>query len=410
MIKFAHTADIHFGVENYGKIDSETGIHTRLLDFYKSLNFCIDYTINNKLDFFLFAGDAYKTASPSPTQQKLLLSCFLRLYKHNIPVVITVGNHDNPLSFGKANSLDLFDSLPVNGFHVISKPKSFVLETKSGPVQIVGIPWPTRNTISISNKYIYNSAQKITEHISKSVSKIISNFASKLNPELPAVLTGHLTVSSGIFSGSEKRAIYGTDPVLLPSELSIKPFDYIALGHLHRYQDLNNNNYPPVVYAGSIERVDFGERKEAKGFCEVNLVSKSKTDHKFIETPARPMIQLDIKLSDDPDLDQTKQIIDKVKSINIKNSILKIKYYLPENIKSNINLRSITRACEDAIYLVAVMPIQNITNRATRTNMNSDMNISQLLKNYFNTKKISPKKQLELINKTLELQDNLENS
>src|SRR5277367_160981 len=77
MIRFVHTADIHFGMENYGRIDPKTGIHSRLLDFERALNACIDHAIAQEIDFFLFAGDAYKTANPSPTQQRLLFRCFL---------------------------------------------------------------------------------------------------------------------------------------------------------------------------------------------------------------------------------------------------------------------------------------------------------------------------------------------
>ena len=91
MIRFIHTADIHFGVENYGRVDQHTGIHTRLLDFERALNACIDTAIAHKVDFFLFSGDAYKTAHPTPTQQRLLFRCFLRLYQHNIPLIIIVG-------------------------------------------------------------------------------------------------------------------------------------------------------------------------------------------------------------------------------------------------------------------------------------------------------------------------------
>ena len=259
MIRFVHTADIHFGMENYGKIDSATGIHTRLLDFARALNACIDSAIEKQVDFFLFSGDAYKTPHPSQTQQKMLFQCFLRLYKANIPIVIIIGNHDNPLSFGKANALDIFGELPLDGFHIIAKPTSFTLRTKNGPIQIVGIPWPTRNTVSITNKHLHKSAHEITEYISSAVAKIIRDLAQKLDPTIPAVLAGHLTVTNGIFSGSEKRAIYGTDPIFLPSQLAIEPFDYVALGHLHRYQNLNPKGYPAIIYSGSIERVDFGK-------------------------------------------------------------------------------------------------------------------------------------------------------
>ena len=220
MIRFIHTADIHFGVENYGKIDPETGIHTRLLDFEKALNLCIDKAISEDVDFFLFAGDAYKTATPSPTQQRLLLRCFLRLYKAKIPVILVIGNHDNPLSFGKAHALDLYNELPVDGFYVVAKPQIIPLTTKSGLVNIVGIPWPTRNTIALSDSYAHKNASEITEYISQSVAQIIQHLANQLDPSIPAVLSGHLTVSNGIFSGSEKRAVYGTDPLFLPSQLA----------------------------------------------------------------------------------------------------------------------------------------------------------------------------------------------
>ena len=147
MIRFFHTADIHFGVENYGKLDAKTGIHTRLLDFKRSLEQCVDQAIEEDIDFFLFSGDAYKTPHPTPTQQRLLMEVWFKLYKANIPVVIIVGNHDHPLSFGKTNALEVFGNLPIDGFHVFSKPGKKTLQTKNGPVQIVGIPWPTRHNL-----------------------------------------------------------------------------------------------------------------------------------------------------------------------------------------------------------------------------------------------------------------------
>ncbi len=317
-----HTADIHFGMENYGKIDAKTGIHSRLLDFERALNACIDNALELNVDFFLFSGDAYKTTNPSPTQQKLLLNCFLRLHKAGIPIVIIVGNHDNPLSFGKANTLDIFGDLPLDGFHVIAKPTSFVLVTKNGPIQIVGIPWPTRNNVAIANKHLIKSTTEIATYLAQAVGSIVQSFADHLDHSMPSVLAGHLTVSSGIFSGSEKRAIYGNDPVLLPSQLAIPPFDYVALGHLHRYQNLNPSGYPALVYAGSIERVDFGERKEDKGYCIVEISEKGKATHEFVTSPMRPFIQIEVELQSTGD--QTQQIIDALNKHDITDAIVKI--------------------------------------------------------------------------------------
>ena len=407
MIKFIHTADIHFGMENYGKIDPETGIHTRLLDFEKALNYCIDIGIKEKIDFFLFSGDAYKTANPSPTQQKLFMRCFLRLYKEGIPIVIVVGNHDNPLSFGKANSLEVFNSVPLDGFHVMSQPELLKLETKNGPIQIVGIPWPTRNTISLNKKHLLHSAEDITRYIAEAVGTLITDFAQKCDPTIPSVLASHMTVSSGIFSGSEKRAVYGNDPTLLPSQLAIEPFDYVALGHLHRYQNLNKNGYPAIVYSGSIERIDFGERKEPKGFCLVTAACK-KASYKFIEVPTRPFIQVDVKLKESEE-NQTEQILDALNKYELHNAVVKIKYYIPDNQPDSVNIGKVERACSDAHYLVGIIPIHNIATREKRRGLKVEMDLATLLDSYFEEKPAYKSKKKLLTQKALELYNQSQN-
>lgn len=401
MIKIIHTADIHFGMENYGKIDPKTGIHSRLLDFEKALNYCINFAIDEDVDLFLFPGDAYKTAHPTPTQQKLLMRCFLRLQQKGIPIVIVVGNHDNPLSFGKANSLEIFGDIPLAGFYVMSQPELLVLHTKSGPVQIVGIPWPTRNTISINKKHLQKSPDEVTTYISEAVAMIVQDFAQKLDPTIPAVLASHLTVSSGVFSGSEKRAVYGNDPVLMPSQLAIEPFDYVALGHLHRYQNLNRNGYPAIIYSGSIERIDFGERKEPKGFCVVHLERK-KTTHEFIEVPTRPFIQVEVTI-DHNNEDHTSQIINALKKYTLKDAVLKILYHVPAEHKDSVDLQVIERFCSEAHYIVGVIPLRIPTTRTKRSGANITMPLEQLLDTYFTEKPELLTKKKALIEKALSL-------
>jgi len=402
MIRFIHTADIHFGMENYGKIDHKTGIHTRLLDFEKALNSCIDVAINESIDFFLFAGDAYKTHNPSQTQQKLLFKCFLRLYKAGIPIVIVIGNHDHPLSFGKAHALDMLGEIPLDGFYVFSKPGFITLTTKSGPISIVGVPWPTRNTIAIADKHLDKSNSQLTEYISKAVAHIITDLAKTIDQTIPAVLASHITVSTGIFSGSEKRAIYGNDPMLLPSQLAIQPFDYVALGHLHRHQNLNPSGYPAVVYSGSIERIDFGERKEEKGFCLVTIAEKGKATYEFIPVATRPFIQIEVTLVSG--VSQTDQIVQEIKKYKLHNAIVKVIYHVPPGKKDLVDLKTIELSCKDAFDLIGVIPIHTCNVREKRNcALKITMNLPELLDNYFATKpELSPKRS-DLIEKTLTL-------
>jgi DNA repair protein SbcD/Mre11 len=397
MIRFIHTADTHFGVENYGKLDPKTGIHSRLLDFKYVLDFCVEKAIKQKVDFFLFCGDAYKTTNPTPTQQKLFMNCLFKLYQHNIPVILVIGNHDNPLSFGKAHSLDVFGNLPLDGFHIISKPNIITLQTKNGPIQIVGIPWPTRNTIAMADKHLFKSADEVTNYISQAVGTIIQSYAQQLDPTLPAVLAGHLTVSTGVFSGSERRAIYGNDPVLLPSQLAMKPFDYVALGHLHRHQNLNTGGYPSLVYCGSPERIDFGERSEEKGFCLVTIEEKNKTTYQFITTPARPFVQIECILRTDKN--QTDQLLDELKKHKIENAIVKIKYHVPEERKDHVDPQIIQQACSCAHHLASIIPIKKIQLRERRSDLKVDMDFTTLLGAYLDTKPELKEKKARLLEK-----------
>ena len=386
-MKFFHTADIHFGVENYGKTDPVTGIHSRLLDFKKCFEFAVNAAIEQNVDFFLLCGDAYKTAHPTPTQQKFLVQLLLRLQQANIPVVIIVGNHDHPLSFGKANALDVFSDLPLEGLHVFAKPEARTIQTKSGPVQIVGIPWPTKNNIVTQEEHRFKTNEEIARYISEKVGLIIAQLAESLDPAIPSVLASHLTVSNGIFSGSEKCAIMGTDPVFLPSQLAIKPFDYVALGHLHRYQNLNPNGYPAIVYAGSIERVDFGERKEEKGFCSVTIINNNgKRDCKFefIKTPARPMLQIELTL--EAEQDQTTQILNALALHNLEGAIIKILYHLPPGKTDSVDLYAVERACSKAQYITGIIPLHKPVTRQARPHLTGTMNLEMLLSKYFTHK------------------------
>lgn len=402
MIKFVHTADLHFGMENYGRIDQKSGIHTRLLDFRKALDACVDFAIMKEVDFFLFAGDAYKTANPSPTQQRLLFSSFLRLFQAKIPVVIIVGNHDHPVSFGKTNSLDLFDQLPIEGFHVISKPKKLILQTKSGTVQIVGIPWPSPRTLAL-NKSMHAHRENLNNYISDAVTSIIKNYANELDSNLPSVLAGHLSVSSAVFSGSEKRAVYGKDPVFLPSQLAIRPFDYVALGHMHRYQNLNRNGSPAIVYSGSIERIDFGERKEEKGFCFVKIESKNQTSHEFIKIKTRPFYQIEVRF--DGSKSQTDTILDELEKYQINDAIIKIIYYLPQGVKDRVDIRAVSEAASKVMHLVGVFPVHKLEKRERRSTLHVDMKMDEMLRNYFSQKNFSQEKIERLIKKTLDFEE-----
>ena len=214
---------------------------------------------------------------------------------------------------------------------------------------------------------------------------------------------GRVTVSSGIFSGSEKRAVYGHDPILLPSQLAVEPFDYVALGHLHRFQNVNDKGNIPVIYSGSIDRSDFGERKEEKVFCDVTINQKNDVKYNFIPLATRPFIQVDVSLNEQDD--QTEQILKALAKHTIQNAILKITYEIPSTLTDMVDVKKIQKYCFDAMHIVGIIPIRSVQTRAHRDLLKNEMNLETLLQTYFESQDSLKKRALILTEKALRLDE-----
>ena len=87
-------------MENYGRLNPETGLNQRLHDFLNSLDQAIDGAIAASVDLVVFAGDIYKTRDPTPTHQREFATRIHRLSAAGMQTVIVAGNHDIPLSAG----------------------------------------------------------------------------------------------------------------------------------------------------------------------------------------------------------------------------------------------------------------------------------------------------------------------
>ena len=69
-IRILHLADVHIGMENYGRIDPATGLNGRVMDFLRRLTDVVDYALEHEIDLVLFAGDAYKNRDPNSTHRR----------------------------------------------------------------------------------------------------------------------------------------------------------------------------------------------------------------------------------------------------------------------------------------------------------------------------------------------------
>ena len=293
-IHFLHFADLHIGMENYGRLDPATGVNGRVLDFLHRFDELIDYGLEHEVDLVIFAGDAFKARNPNPTYQRAFARRVKRLADAGVPVVLLVGNHDLPTMVQRASSVDIFRTLDVPNVVVGRDERVHRIETRHGPVQVATVPYPVRQRLLAHQDYRGLSIEQLDKAVQRIVSDNIGALAKQLDPEVPAVLTAHLSVSGATF-GSERSVMIGRDAVVLKSALADPAWDYVALGHIHMHQSLNDGGLPPVVYAGSLERIDFGEEGQTKGFCRVELAHGETTrawtaTWEFVEVEARPFV------------------------------------------------------------------------------------------------------------------------
>jgi exonuclease SbcD len=321
VIKILHLSDIHLGSGfSHGRINPETGLNTRLEDFMNTLGQCIDRAISEPVDLVLFGGDAFPDATPPPIVQQAFASQFRRLADAEIPTVLLVGNHDQHSQGQGGASLCIYQTLGVPGFVVGDRLETYTIQTQNGAIQIITLPWLTRSTLLTRPETEGLSLAELNELLIDRLRVALEGEIRRLNPELPTVLLAHLMVDTARF-GAERFLAVGKGFTLPMALLTRSCFDYVALGHVHRHQVLCEQ--PPVVYPGSIERVDFSEEQEDKGYVLVE-VERGDARFEFCPLPVRRFctIRIDISEVEDPQA----VLLEVIRSAGIEDAVVRLIY------------------------------------------------------------------------------------
>ncbi len=266
MLKILHFADAHIDMVNYGRRDPESGLPLRVMDFLKSLDTIVDTAIEEKVDLVLFAGDAYKDRNPAPTFQREWGQRIMRLSRAGIPTLLLVGNHDISPALGRAHALNEFATLEVPNVRVLDRPQFLGPDDLWGlPLQVIALPWISRSGMMAQLGINGGNPAQIYAQLEERLTELVQRWLENADPALPTVLTAHASVQGAVYGG-ERTVMLGGDLVLSGSLVKDKRLDYVALGHIHKAQNLNQDAHPPVIYPGSVERVDFGEAADDKFF------------------------------------------------------------------------------------------------------------------------------------------------
>ncbi len=382
-MKILHTADIHLGSNTYGRIDSETGLNTRLLDFKRCFEFMVRRGLDEEIDLFLFCGDAYRTADPTPTQQKVFAECLKPIAEAGIPIVMITGNHDHPVSFGKASALDIFGYISGE-VYVFRKPDTAVIQTRSGPFQLLAMPWPIRSMLLSKGEYRKKSPLEIREIIEQIYVEFIAAAAKDFDPALPTVLAGHFSVQGSEYAGSERTSLIAHEPKFTPGQLSVPPIDYVALGHIHKFQDRRTDpEAPPVVYCSSIERISFKECDERKGFVLLSIEAKDgekETSYEFVDTPARRFLSLQVDAREA--VDPTEALVQAIAREDVAEAIVRVRYHIEEAQVGQIDAHRIREALKAAFVIASIERTVDPVERQRRTVLTREASLHVAMEQY----------------------------
>jgi exonuclease SbcD len=143
----------------------------------------------------------------------------------------------------------------------------------------------------------------------------------------------------------------GRDVVVLKSVLADPAWDYVALGHIHRHQELNGGQHPPIVYCGSLERIDFGEEKEPKGFV-VAEVRRGHAEWEFRPVDARRFVTIRADVRDEAE--PLEALLATIARQDVADAVVRVLVQARAEQEGLLRDADIRRALKEAYYVAGI--------------------------------------------------------
>ncbi len=286
MTRIAFTADLH--IDAYGqRVDPETGLNARLVDYLRTLDWLANDVTERRADALVVAGDFSERRHPSPwLVSKIRDRLSLALVQQR---VYLRGNHDGEIDGASIVSI-LDDGLGASDIGV-TRPALVLIDDQA---VLACIPYLDRHWLRAQPGMEHVPDDEVYGILAEQVVTIAAGLyasAKRVYPDAGEVLVLHQTLAGAHMSETQQAFLGDRGTVVDAGQLAAIGFEGIVAGHLHRHQSLEGLGCP-VVIPGSIERVDFGEEREPKGFILAD-VGPGRFEWRFLETPARRFVTVD---------------------------------------------------------------------------------------------------------------------
>lgn len=272
-MRLLHTADLHVGNGRFG------GPFKRLNDIVDILDRFTVEAHKNDVDLAVIAGDLFDTRRPHPREWAAVAS-FITSLSEACPVVITDGNHDGAVTIGEEKSRTLLALNQTDWRNVVLVPMAPSVVKVPGVATVVTTPYPHKRQLDADPELQALNPLERMEEIAKRMDAGITALhaqAVKQNSGLPIIFVGHIT-AAGATVGSE-RGMRLEDDITISTEV-LDLFDYAALGHLHKQQQVSDKAW----YAGAPANIGWGEVGDTKGFLLVDVQPADLSFNGTVET------------------------------------------------------------------------------------------------------------------------------
>lgn len=300
------SADWHLGLSRYGRHGPD-GVGSRVRDFEATLDRFAAAAVKHDAALVVFGGDTFTNRREGPHEREAVVRTLAYLSGVGLTTLIVDGNHDGKLSVGSPESASLrwLRAAQIPNVHVFLEPVMMDVDTDDGPLSVTAYPYPHRQML---DEELAHRGVEPTERVllaGDRVEKQIAEMAAALEPALPRLFIGHLTVADSI-AGSETTMKMGWDVAIHRNVLA--PFDLAILGHIHKFQRLG---LVKAWYTGSPEYIDFTEAELPKGFLLADFERGEEPEVRLIPSGARPMFNLGAIAGPDGSLDPDRLVSQK---------------------------------------------------------------------------------------------------
>ena len=320
--------------------------------------------------------------------------------------MLLVGNHDLSPAIGRAHAIQEFDTLHVPYVRVLQTPELLKPDALWGlPIQVIALPWISRSGLMASQDMSAADPSEIYSNIESRISELMEGWLEETDPDLPLILTAHASVHGAKF-GSERMVMLGSDLVLPGSLVKNPRFDYVALGHIHKPQDLNEGQQPPVIYPGSIERVDFGEAEDDRYFVIADVKrGRTEVEWKKLEGARRFIDRRFVLTSREAVMENLKSALPRPKEI--EGAILRLTVEYPREYDPLIDETALRKYTETAFEFHLVRRPQ----MEARIRLPADQTVSslsplELLDQYWRAAKVEEADALQKLAQEILSEDN----